>query len=549
METNSIIYFGFITLLLGIFISGIKLFVNFKAKQFTKENVSIKGRLSLANSILLLIRSICFLLALIFAALSLYKVKPIDVEATKEFESTDILFVVDVSLSMYATDVKPNRLKRFQDLSLRLLPDLKGNRIGIIVFAGQSFSFCPMTSDLSAVSDYIQSLSVEMVGTKGTNLAVALERVGKVRKKNQSFQSTITVIVTDGEDHEKQTLPNIEGEVMVWGIGTEEGGPIEFREPNSGKGGFVTYDSNLVDSPYGDNVIVSKLNRELLEAMAERYNGSYDNVSFYPDGAYRLVETVKTLKKNKIQRLEKFKKEDGAHPFLLLSFLFMFLERILSIGIQIKSPLKALLLFFTLLIYQNTLEAWELDPGGNAIQRGTKSYYEKNYKESEKEFSTAKEYIQDDPRLLYNESANAYQLGKYKEAKELSDKILSHPKADQDLKSKAHMTFGNIYSKLGERENALKSYMESLKQNPNQISAKKNIEHLTKKQRSNQNKGESQGQGGNQNENPPSSQNKKEEKGNPRQSQSEIDRIFEPFSQDSILKNKRGGSLDNEKFW
>ncbi|MBL0954003.1 MAG: VWA domain-containing protein [Leptospira sp.] len=549
MEMKTVILFGSFTILLGFLVASIKVFINFKATQFIKKHSELQPRLTNSKQLLLFLRYLFLLSALILCLLSLYKVKSIDVESTKEFESTDILFVVDVSLSMNAIDVKPNRLKRFQDLILRTLPELKGNRIGIIVFAGQSFSFCPMTTDLSAVSDYIQSLGVEMVGTKGTNLGVALERVGKVLKKNQGIRSSITVIVTDGEDHEKQSLPDLENEVMVWGIGTEEGGPIEFRDPGTGKGGFVTYDSNLVDSPYGDNVIVSKLNKEFLESIAEKYNGEYSNVSFYPDGSFQLIDKVKMMKKNKIQRLEKFKNEDGAHPYLLLSLLFLLAERIFAIGIQKKSPLKIISLLFIVLLFQNQLEAWELDPGGNAVERGIKSYQNQNFSESEKEFSNAKEYFHDDPRLLYNESASAYQLGKYKEAKELSEKILSHPKANANLKSKANLTLGNIYSKLGQKENALNSYVESLKQNPNQIAAKKNIEHLTKKNQSSHNQSENQKKGNGENSNPSESKPQNDKTNPSKQNQSDIDRMFEPFSNDSILKNKRGGPIDNEKFW
>jgi|GEM_PF-1561003 len=549
MEMKTVVLLGSFTIFLGILVTSIKIYINFKATQLINRQPELKTRISTSNQFLLFLRYLSLLCALILCLLSLYKIKSIDVESTKEFESTDILFVVDVSLSMNAIDVKPNRLKRFQDLILRTLPELKGNRIGIIVFAGQSFSFCPMTTDLSAVSDYIQSLGVEMVGTKGTNLAVALERVGKVRKKNQGIQSSVTVIVTDGEDHEKQSLPDLEKEVIVWGIGTEEGGPIEFRDPSTGKGGFVTYDSNLVDSPYGDNVIVSKLNKEYLEFLAEKYNGEYSNISFYPDGSSLLIDKVKMMKKNKIQRLEKFKNEDGAHPYLLLSLLFFLFERIFSIGIQKKSPLKMIALLFFLLLFQNRIEAWELDPGGNAVERGVKSYQNQNFSESQKEFSNAKEYIQDDPRLLYNESASAYQLGKYKEAKELSEKILSHPKANSNLKSKANLTLGNIFSKLGQKENALNSYVESLKQNPNQLAAKKNIEHLTKKNQSNQNPSENQKQGNGENSNPSESKPQNDKTNPSKQKQSDIDRMFEPFSNDSILKNKRGGPIDNKKFW
>ncbi|TGK49690.1 VWA domain-containing protein BatB [Leptospira bouyouniensis] len=549
MEPNTVLYFGTFTISLGILVSAIKLFINYKAIKFSKRNPGFITRLTTSNQLLLLIRTIAIIVALLLVLTSLYKTKSIDIETTKEFESTDILFVVDVSLSMNAIDVRPNRLKRFQDLTLRLLPELKGNRIGIIVFAGQSFSFCPMTSDITAVSDYIQSLGVEMVGTKGTNLAVALERVEKIRKKNQNLQSNITVIVSDGEDHEKQTLPELQGEVMVWGLGTVEGGPIEFRDPSTGKGGFVTYDSNLADSPYSDNLIITKLNEELLESIATKYNGNYHNISFYADGAYSLVERIDTMKKNKMQRLEKFKQEDGAHPFLLLSLLFLAIERILSYQLQKSSPIKVFFVLFCFFSYNHYLEAWELDPGGNAIERGNKFYQQENFKESQKEFSEAKEYIKDDPRLMYNESANEYKLGRLKESKELSEKILTHPKSNAELKSKANLTLGNIYTKLGQKENALKSYVESLKHNPNQTAAKKNIEHLTKKQNSNQNQTNNRDQKSDEHQSQKPSEQNKEKNQNSKQNQTDIDRIMEPFSQDSILKNKRGGSIDNEKFW
>nr|WP_244934687.1 VWA domain-containing protein [Leptospira vanthielii] len=463
-------------------------------------------------------------------------------ESTKEFESADILFVVDVSLSMNAIDVKPSRLKRFQDLALRILPNLKGNRVGIVVFAGQSFSFCPLTSDITAVSDYIQALGVEMVGAKGTDLSLALERVNKIRKKNNNISSQITIIVSDGEDHENQNLPPIDGEVIVWGIGTPEGGFIEYRDPGTGRGGYVTMDAGISDSPTAPNLVTSIMNSERLKSIADQNNGTYYNISFKADGAYALLDTIQTVKKKKIQTIEHFKNEDGAHPFLITSFFFLVLERILNLFLQ-KIPAgiyTALLLLLSL--SWGKLEAWELDPGGNSIERGVKSYNNRNFNESQKEFAKAKDYIKDDPKLIYNESASAYQLGQYKEAKELSEKILTHPKADNDLKAKANFNLGNIYSKLGDKKNALKSYTKTLEIDPDYLAAKKNIEHLTK------NSDQEQNPKSNENE-PKQGPTQKNKKENKKEEKSDAEKILDPFSQDSILKNKKGGSFDNEKFW
>ncbi|TGL88311.1 VWA domain-containing protein [Leptospira congkakensis] len=519
-----------------------KLYLNIKANSFRNQNPNLINRIYTANTKVYLMRIFCFLISMFLALYSLFKIKSTEVESIKEFESADILFVVDVSLSMNAIDVSPNRLKRFQDLALRILPEIKGNRIGIIVFAGQSFSFCPLTTDISSVSDYIQALGVEMVGSKGTDLSLALERVHKIRKKNNPITSQITVLVSDGEDHENQTLPKIEGEVIVWGIGTEEGGLIEYRDPGTGRGGFVTTDAGISDSPSAPNLVVSKMNTEKLKSIASQNNGTYYDVSFLADGAYALLDTIQSVKKKKIQTIERFKNEDGAHPFLIASVFFLFLERIINLFLQ-KLPKTIYTILLLLLLFRvSGLEAWELDPGGNAMERGAKSYHQKKYTESQKEFEKAKEYIPDDPRLLYNESTNAYQSGQYKDAIGIAEKILSHPKTDNDLKAKTNFSLGNIYSKLGEKKKALNAYSKTLELDPNHLSAKKNIEHLTKKQESNQNQSPKNNES---NENKPQNDRKENQK----EEKSDAERILDPFSQDSILKNKKGGFSDNEKFW
>ncbi|MCG6146264.1 VWA domain-containing protein BatB [Leptospira bandrabouensis] len=539
---NSIAILSLLCIFIWIVAFTVKLYINGKANSFKENHPNLKDRIYTSDTKIYLLRILCFLLALFFAFYSLFKTKSTEIESIKEFESADILFVVDVSLSMNAIDVRPNRLKRFQDLALRILPSLKGNRIGIIVFAGQSFSFCPLTSDITAVSDYIQALGVEMVGAKGTDLAVALERANKIRKKNNNISSQITIIVSDGEDHENQNLPSIAGEVMVWGIGTLEGGLIEYRDPGTGRGGYVTMDAGISDSPMAPNLLISKMNLEKLEAIADQNNGSYYNVSFEAEGAYALLDTIQSTKKNKIQSIERFKNEDGAHPFLIAAICFLFLERILIFFMQ-KIPTNIYLTILLIISFGwGRLEAWELDPGGNSIDRGVKSYHNKNYNESQKEFEKAKEYIKDDPKLIYNESAVAYQLGRYKEAKELSEKILSHPNADKDLKAKASFNLGNIYARLGDRKNALKSYTDTLEMNPDHLAAKKNIEHLTKKKEQSPNQNRK-----NNEPNQEPSQNNKQEK--PKEDKSDAERILDPFSGDTILKNKKGGSFDNEKFW
>ena len=137
IDLDFIATIAIISIVIWILIFSGKLFINIKANQFKEEHKGLKNRIYTANTKIYLTRILCFLLSLIFAFYSLFKIKSTEMESTKDFESADILFVVDVSLSMNAVDVRPTRLKRFQDLALRILPNLKGNRLGIVVFAGQ----------------------------------------------------------------------------------------------------------------------------------------------------------------------------------------------------------------------------------------------------------------------------------------------------------------------------------------------------------------------------------------------------------------------------
>lgn len=541
IDIQTVTKVAIISIVFWTFLFSGKLFINIKTNSFKEKHPNLKNRIFSANTRFYFLRIFCFLIALTLAFYSLFKVKATENESTKEFESADILFVVDVSLSMNAIDVRPSRLKRFQDLALRMLPNLKGNRIGIIVFAGQSFSFCPLTSDIAAVADYIQALGVEMVGAKGTDLSVALDRVNQIRKKNNNISSQITIIVSDGEDHENQNIPPITGEVIVWGIGTEEGGNIEYRDPGTGRGGYVTTDAGITESLSSPNLVISQMNVSKLKSIADQNHGTYHDVSFQADGVYALLDTVQTAKKRKIQTIERFKNEDGAHPYLIAAFFFLFFERLLNLFLQ-KTPkgIYTLIFFLLTLFGQTNLYAWELDPGGNSIEKGVKSYHNKIYNESQIEFQKAKEYIDDDPRLLYNESATAYQLGQYKEAIGISEKILSHPKSNDDLKAKTYFNLGNIYSRLGDKKNALKAYSKTLEINPDHLPTKKNIEHLTKDKEIEEKPKKDE------NNEPPKL---KQEKRNKKEEKTDAEKILDPFSQDSILKNKRGGIFDNEKFW
>ncbi|MDF3820320.1 VWA domain-containing protein [Leptospira sp. 96542] len=545
MDLLTIKEYSILTFVITILVGGWKIFLMISSRLYIKKTKIATDRIVTPNPYIHLFRVILILSAIVLAFFALNKTKSDQIESVNEYNSADIFFLVDVSLSMNSIDIKPNRLKRFQDLMNYYLPKLKGNRLGIVVFAGQAFSYCPLTTDIPAVSDYISSLGIEMVGSKGSDLATAIEKLNKTLSKNSGTSDRIVVIVSDGEDHENKKIPNIDAKVIVWGVGTEEGGPIEYRDLESKKGGYVTSEGGLTDDQYSSQVIISKLNIMNLATIAENNNGEYYNISFDSEPGEKLIESIDKLKKAKIKTLESYQKEEGAFPFLFFALICLLVERTLFLFPKknFDQSIKFLILII-LFLNLNAVYAWELDPGGNATEKSLEFYNKQDYTKSLEELEKAKSYIGEDPKIDFNKIPNLYKQGKYAEAIKQAEKIVSNPSVADDMKSKSYFNMGNSYFRMGDKKNALNSYLKSLELNPNYLAAKKNIEHLGKETKQNaQNKEEEK------KESKPEAEKKNSHSQNDKNKEN-ADKIMEPFSNDSILKNKQGNQTnDNEKFW
>jgi Ca-activated chloride channel family protein len=238
----------------------------------------------------------------------------------------DVVFIVDVSLSMNSTDTFPNRLSRFKDVVLSILPELTGNRLGIITFAGTPFLYCPMTSDLSAFSDYLRGLDTDMIPDTGTNLAKAIDKANELLKSRRVLKNKILVLVTDGEDkaHPKARLEG--SELVIWGVGTKQGGPIFYQDEAGRILGYVSKDRRLYSKPDSPDVIISHLEESYLRNLASKNNAEYYNIAIDPDAPKKLVEKISNLEKNSNKVLKEISKKDGYQFFIAPAFLLLLLD-------------------------------------------------------------------------------------------------------------------------------------------------------------------------------------------------------------------------------
>ena len=190
---------------------------------------------------------------------------------TVKREGVDVMIAIDVSKSMLAKDIQPSRMLKARQFVSNLINKMANDRIGLIVFAGNAYLQMPLTIDYSATKMFLKQVDTDLVPTQGTAIGDAIDLAGRsypVEQKNQK----VLLIISDGENHEGNADDAIEVakkngiKVITIGVGTEKGGPI----PTGRKGDFKK------DSE--GNIVLTKLNEDMLESLADEANGSYYNI-------------------------------------------------------------------------------------------------------------------------------------------------------------------------------------------------------------------------------------------------------------------------------
>ncbi|MDV6236408.1 VWA domain-containing protein [Leptospira ellisii] len=249
-----------------------------------------------------------------------------DEKREESFRGVDILFLVDVSLSMQAVDSQPNRLAKFKATLLRMLPSLSGNRFGMIVFAGSPFLYCPMTSDVAAFSDYVRGLDADMVGDRGTDLAKAFKKAEDLLNSDKVFRNRILILVTDGEDIGDPETVKFPALFQIWGTGTSSGGPIVYNDDDSGLSGYLMKDGSLSPNETLPGVIRSRMNAEFLGDLADKNGGTFYPLETSAPDAESLKKEIRSLEENLYSRKKDLKRAEGSGKFLLAAVLFLLLD-------------------------------------------------------------------------------------------------------------------------------------------------------------------------------------------------------------------------------
>ncbi|MDB9787156.1 VWA domain-containing protein, partial [Bacteriovoracaceae bacterium] len=400
------------------------------------------------------IKTFLLLLVVFFSILALIRPKwGFHWEEVKR-KGVDIIVALDVSGSMLAQDVTPNRLERAKREIIDLLNIVQGDRVGLIAFAGTAFLQAPLTLDYGAVQIFLDDLDTDLIPIPGTAIAEAITK--SVASFDQADKkSRVLILITDGEDHygdpleeaEKASKQNIK--IYTIGIGKKGGAPI----PNGPNGGFK--------KDRRGNLILTQLDEETLQKIALKTKGSYvrsvtgdlDLEQIYDD--IRRTIDDKDLKSGRRKRFE----ERFQWP-LIIALLFLILESIFperkrSRLKSNKNIVSLLLLTFSIfgsLVPRNsTANIFK-----NKAQESVSQYETGEYDKALQGFIDAQIENPEDDAIKYNLANTYYKMGDFNKARELYETLSDH--GDKNMAFKSLYNLGGAAFKDGKLKEAVEYY-------------------------------------------------------------------------------------------
>lgn len=237
-------------------------------------------------------------------------------------EGIDLIVALDVSNSMKAEDLSPNRLERAKRAMLQLLNELKSDRLGIIVFAGQAYTQLPITTDYAAAKLFLNTIDTDIVPTQGTAIGAAIELAMESFDYEQGGNKAL-IIVTDGENHEDDAISAAEEarqmgiKIFTLGMGTPMGAPIPVFK--RGKQIGFRQDGN-------GNTVVSSLNEDMLSEIAAAGEGLYVRATNSNAGFDRILDVLSGLEKTEYESQVYTDYEDRFQIFLGGALFFFLLS-------------------------------------------------------------------------------------------------------------------------------------------------------------------------------------------------------------------------------
>jgi len=413
---------------------------------FSKE-VMQKLRVS-ANTMTLRARNALFLLIGFLIIIALAQPVIEDGKVMVKAKSADIMIALDISDSMLAQDVYPNRLEFAKQKAITFLDASPDERVGVMAFAKNSYLVSPLSFDTSAVSFLLKQLDTNSITQKGTDFLSILEIFSKSQK---ATQEKYLLILSDGGDarefsKEIEFAKKNNMVIFVLGVGTKKGAPIKLKN-----GSFIKHKGEI---------LVSKLNENISE-LATKTGGVYIESTLASTDIETMLKEIKSVSKEKELKSEEIHKYIPLFYFPVGLALFLLLIATSSMGKRVKVELPSLLLA-SMLVFAST------DSSADILDfmdlRDAKEAYEAG--EYEKSAKLYGKYAQESKKgeAFFNAGNSLYKQKKYKEALKAYERatFLTENEDDESLRAKNFSNMGNAYAKSQDLQKAVESYEKSL---------------------------------------------------------------------------------------
>ena len=446
-------------------------------------------------------------------------------------QGLDIILLLDVSNSMLAEDIQPNRISRSKYFIAKFLDKLKHDRVGLILFAGSSYSQVPLTIDFTSIKMSLPIIDPTNFPSQGTNIGEAVDMAGKALGLTDSKSKAI-VIITDGEDHDQEANAAIEAarkngiKVFAVGVGEEQGVPIpvgngEFKKDEEG------------------NTVMTAFNRGMLENLASIGNGS-----FYHLGQQGNIEEDVIAELNKLEGKD-FEESDYSnfnsyfYWFALVVLFLLFIEFVIP-TVDIDQFIRnitsiSFLIILSLSLNAQTSEEKQKNASRTLIRKGNSNYQNNNFEKAELNYRKALVVHPKSRTANFNLANTLYSQQKFQESIDYYEKCVD--KSDDKLsRARTYHNLGNAFFKANQVTEAIRAYENALKLNPSDMDTKYNLA-LAKKQQKNK------GGGGknNQQQNQDKKDNKEDKKNNSSGGQPQ------EKPQNNKPEEKQGKGMDKEQ--
>ena len=393
----------------------------------------------------------------------------------------DIMIALDVSKSMLAQDIKPNRLERAKQAISKLIDKLSNDRIGIVVFAGKAYLQMPLTGDHGAAKMYLSSASTDVVPTQGTVISDALKMCySSFNSKEKKYKAV--VLISDGEDHD-------EGALKIAGDMADEGIVINTVGIGSSQGS--TFIDELTNQPKTDNegnIVITKLNEEELQKIAEKGNGSYQLFSNTDELVNKLDAQLSSMDQRTVVEDSQINYENYFPYFLMLALLLLVIELFISERKKIqniKSTVnqKGIALTSLFLISYFLFPLTSTAQNEKAlIKKGNDAYEKKEYENAITNYKQATEKSPANATAQYNLGNALYKNKKTDEAVQAFDNAIENAESKED-KSKSFYNKGVVLQNNHKLPECIEAYKKALKLNQQDEDARQNLQKALQQQK------------------------------------------------------------------